>query len=157
MSLLVCSEHGGQKEASCTQWLVLLWCWAISKLWEMFHYHLPFIKIVSVVSLSYNPQPLCFICIMIFVILVLDAIKSLLHAHFHTSSKERPIFVSHKHYVFSLWNNGSKLILQDKCNFLLPIGNCESTSIVHKWIHLWTKSCTMIISQSLVYTSSIIW
>jgi len=101
--------------SSCTQLLMLLWCWAISKLWEKFHYHLPFIKIVNVISLSYNPQPLCFICIMTFMILVLDAIKNLFHAHFHTFSKERAIFVSHKHYVFSLWNTGSKLILRDRC------------------------------------------
>jgi hypothetical protein len=83
----------------------------VSKLWEMFHYHLPFIKIVSVISLSYNIQPLCFICIMNFVILVSYATKNLLHAHFHTSNKERLVFVSHKHYVFPLWNIGSKLIL----------------------------------------------
>jgi hypothetical protein len=55
----------------------------------MFHYHLPFIKIVSVVSLSYKPQPLFFICIMTFVILVSDSTKNFLHAHFHMSSRER--------------------------------------------------------------------
>jgi hypothetical protein len=102
MLVPICSEHGDQGKASCTQLLVLLWCWVVSKLWEMFHYHLPFINIVNVVSLSYNPQPLCFICIMTFVVLVLDATKIVFHAHFHASNKERPIFVSHKHYVFSL-------------------------------------------------------
>jgi hypothetical protein len=115
MSFLICSEHGGQREASCTQSPMLLWCWVVSKLWEMFHYHLPFIKIVNVVSLFYNLQPLCFICIMTFVILFLDATKNFLHAHFHMSNRERPIFLSHKHYVFPLWNAGSKLILQNIC------------------------------------------
>jgi hypothetical protein len=156
MSLLVYSEHGGQKKTSCTQSLLLLWCWVVLKLWEMFHYHFPFINIVSVVSLSYNHQPLCFICIMTFVILVSDATKNFLLAHFHTSSRERlvlfhiNIMLSHFEILVQSWSYKTNA-------FLASIGNCEWTSTIKKWIHLWTKSCTMIISQSLVYTSFIIW
>jgi len=157
MSFLVCNEHGVQKEASCTQSLVLLWCWAISKLWEMFHYHLPFLKIMSVVSLFYNLPPLCFICIMTFVILVSDATKNFLHAHFHTSNKERPIFCFTQTLCFLTLKYWFKVDPTRQMHFLLPIGNCEWTLVVQKWIHPWTKSCTMIISQSLVYTSSIVW
>jgi len=118
MSLPVCNEHGGQREASCTQLPMLLWCWVVSKLWEIFHYHLSFIKMVSVVSLFYNPQPLCFIYIMTFVILVLDATKNLLHAHFHMSSKEK-LVLFHTNIIFLT------LILQNKCIycFLLAIVN----------------------------------
>jgi len=134
---------------------MLFCCWIVSKLWELFHYHLPFIKIVSVVSLSYNLEPLYFICIMTFVILVLDATKNLLHAHFHISNKERPVFVSHKTLCFLTLKHWFKA--NPIRHFLLRINSCEWTSIVQKWIHLWTKSCTMIISQSLVYTSSIVW
>jgi hypothetical protein len=146
MSFPIYSEHGGQREASCTQSPILLLCWVVSKLWEMFHYHLPFIKTVKVISLSYNPQPFCFICIMTFVILVSDATKNFLHAHVHTSNKERPIFVSHNDYVFSLWNTSSKLILHNICIFCFQLVVVNVHQTVHKWIHLWTKSCAMIIS-----------
>jgi hypothetical protein len=105
-----------------------------------FHYHLPFIKIVNVVSSSYNLEPFCFICIMTFVILVSNATKNLFHEHFHTSNKERPIFVSHKCYVFSPWNISSKLILQDKCIscFQLEIVNehqLSKSGFIHELNH----------------------
>jgi hypothetical protein len=118
MSFPIYSEHGGQREASCTQSPILLLCWVVSKLWEMFHYHLPFIKTVKVISLSYNPQPFCFICIMTFVILVSDATKNFLHAHFHMSSKEK-LVLFHTNIIFLT------LILQNKCIycFLLAIVN----------------------------------
>jgi hypothetical protein len=137
---------------------MLLWCWVVSKLWEMFHYHFPFIKIVNVVSLSYNPQPFCFIYIMTFKILVSNAIKNLFHAQFHTFSKERLIFVSHKHYVLSCSNINSKLILQDKCIscFQLVVVNehqLSKSGFIYEPNHAPMRTCVFSQSTTLGQSS----
>jgi hypothetical protein len=124
----------------------------------MFHYHLPFIKIVNVVSLSYNPQPFCFIYIMIFFILVSDAIKNLLHAHFHMFRKERLVFVSHKHYAFSFSNTNSKLILQERCisYFQLVVVNEHQLSrsgFIYELNHAPMRTCVFSQSTTLGQSS----